>query len=135
MQHGRQSRGSSSCCASSASSTHTHTHTHACNALARAHKQPYACKRCTCMQYILSTRVCVCVCVCVGINVALLLCQKPSQGFFAHLRQQMDCLDLAYAAAAAADTVRSFSPTDDLHFHTRSEPAAPNARRRAAPRR
>lgn len=83
--------------------------------------------------------MCVCVFVCVGINVALLLRQKPSQGFFAHLRQQMDCLDLASAAAAtaaataaAADTVRSFSPTDDLHFHTRSDPAAP---KRKTPRR
>jgi len=35
------------------------------------------------------------------LNVVLLLRQKPSQGFFAHLRQQMDCLDLATAAAAA----------------------------------
>lgn len=46
----------------------------------------------------------------------------------------MDCLDLASAAAAAgaasatasaADTVRSFSPTDDLHFHTHRR-RAPN---------
>lgn len=86
------------------------------------------------MHYILSTLVCVGVGV--GINVALLLRKKPSQGFFAHLRQQMDCLDLASAAAAAAattatasaaaaDTVRSFSPTDDLHFHTHRR-RAPN---------
>lgn len=122
----------------------TQAHTHAYNAEARAHKQPYACKGYICMHYILSTSVCVvvsvvpvCVCVCVGINVALLLRQKPSQGFFAHLRQQMDCLDLASAAAAAAaaspaDTVRSFSPTDDLHFHTHRRREHPTRRRAAA---
>lgn len=84
-------------------------------------------RRCEC-------RACVHMCVCVGINVALLLRQKPSQGFFAHLRQQMDCLDLASAAAAASatDTVRSFSPTDDLHFHTHRRREHPTRRRAAA---
>lgn len=115
----------------------THRQTHAQNAEARAHKQPYACKGYICMYALYTKYACVrrcqcraSVCVCVGINVALLLRQKPSQGFFAHLRQQMDCLDLASAAAAAgaasaADTVRSFSPTDDLHFHTHRR-RAPN---------
>lgn len=82
-------------------------------------------RRCEC-------RACVHMCVCVGINVALLLRQKPSQGFFAHLRQQMDCLDLASAAASATDTVRSFSPTDDLHFHTHRRREHPTRRRAAA---